>query len=305
MNISIDQVHVFLTVAERGSFSAAARALSRTQSAVTYTIQKLEAEIGTELFDRTAYRPALSDAGRSLLPYARRIAEDVGQFGAQAHSIAGGLESELALAVDSMFPMPLLLGALKDFEEKFPTVQPHLYVENLGSTAKLVLDGVCAAGLAVTFVTDPSALRRIALTSVELEMVAAPKHALARYRGPITKESLRDHVQLVLSDRSGLTGNRDYGVYATRTWRVADLGAKHAMLRAGLGFGSMPNHMIEKDLKAGNLVRLVIDLADTAAANAILPICAIHLLSQPIGPATQWMIKNLVRLTRKPADGSA
>jgi DNA-binding transcriptional LysR family regulator len=296
MEISLDQVRVFLSVAEQGSFSAAARALDRAQSAVTYTIQKLEAEIGTELFDRSAYRPTLTDAGRSLLPHARRIAEDVGHFSIQARSIAGGLESELKLAVDSMFPMPLLLGALKEFEERFPTVQPHLHVENLGSTAKLVRDGVCAAGLAVDFVTDPAIFTRIALTSVELEMVAAPQHPLARGNGPVTRQALRDHVQLVLSDRSGLTGNRDYGVHATRTWRVADLGAKHAMLRAGIGFGSMPVHMIEKDLFAGSLVRLVVE-PTAPAAKAILPICAIHLLDRPIGPATQWMIKNIARAT--------
>ena len=298
MDIAIDQVRVFLAVADRGSFSAAARALARAQSAVTYTIQKLEAKIGAELFDRSAYRPTLTDAGRSLLPYARRIAEDVGQFGVQARAIAGGLESELKLAVDSMFPMPLLVRALREFEERFPTVQPHLYVENLGSTVKLLLDGVCAAGLAVAYVADAATFTRIALMSVELQMVAAPQHPLARCRDPITKEQLRDHVQLVLSDRSGVTGNRDFGVHAIRTWRVADLGAKHAMLRAGVGYGSMPVHMVEKDLNAGNLVRLVVASTDPAAANVILPICAIHLLGQPIGPAAQWMIKNLVALTQ-------
>jgi DNA-binding transcriptional LysR family regulator len=298
MDISIDQVRVFLAVVDQGSFSAAARALSRGQSAVTYTIQRLEAEVGGELFDRSAYRPVLSDAGRALLPYARRIAEDVGAFDMQARSIAGGLETELTLAVDSMFPMPILLRALKAFQERFPSVQPHLYVESLGSTLKLVLDGVCTVGLAVTLVIDTAAVTRTALTEVDLQMVAAPFHPLAQLKGPIAAESLRDHVQLVLADRSGLTGRRDFGVHATRTWRLGDLGAKHAMLKAGLGFGSMPMHMVSEDLAAGTLVRLVLAEDGPAAAAPVLPLAAITRKGEPIGPATRWMIEHLAQISR-------
>jgi DNA-binding transcriptional LysR family regulator len=298
MDISIDQVQVFLAVAEQGSFSAAARSLSRGQSAVTYTIQRLEAQIGEELFDRSAYRPVLSDSGRALLPYARRIAEDMGAFGMQARSIASGLETELTLAVDSMFPMPILLRALKAFQERFPSVQPRLYVENLGRTVQLVLEGTCAVGLALSSIVDSAALVSTALTEVDLVTVAAPTHPLARIKAPISTAILRDQVQLVLTDRSGLTGKRDFGVYATRIWRLGDLGAKHVMLKAGIGFGSMPIHMIAEDLKAGTLVRLVLPDAGGAAPMPILPLGAITRIGEPVGPATHWMIQYLAEISR-------
>jgi DNA-binding transcriptional LysR family regulator len=298
MNITLDQLQVFLSVVEQGSFSAAARGLSRGQSAVTYTIQKLEAQIGEELFDRSAYRPVLSDAGRALLPYARRIAEDVGAFDLQARSIASGLEAELTLAVDSMFPMPILLLALKAFQDRYPSVQPRLYVENLGRTVQLVLDSVCAVGLALSSIVDTSALLSAALTEVDLVMVAAPSHPLARIKGPLSLQLLRDQVQLVLTDRSGLTGKRDFGVYATRVWRVGDLGAKHVMLKAGIGFGSMPMHMIAEDLKAGTLARLVLPDSGGASPMPVLPLGAITRIDTPVGPATRWMIDHLVEISR-------
>jgi DNA-binding transcriptional LysR family regulator len=75
-SLTLDQIRIFLAVADTGSFSKAAKQLNRAQSAVTYAIQKLEAQFGIPLFDRTAYRPALTEVGRALLPRARRIAEE-------------------------------------------------------------------------------------------------------------------------------------------------------------------------------------------------------------------------------------
>src|SRR3712207_2284264 len=103
--LSLDQFQVFAAVVDEGSFSAAARRLNRAQSAVTYAIQKLEEQSGAELFDRSAYRPALTEAGRALLPRVRRILEEVDAFRTQARGISGGLEPELSMVVDAMFPM--------------------------------------------------------------------------------------------------------------------------------------------------------------------------------------------------------
>jgi len=97
--LSLDQLRVFVAVVETGSFSAAARALHRAQSAVTYAIQKLEAQVGTEVFDRSSYRPTLSREGRLLLPQARRIVDDVGRFRAMAQNMSRGMEAEVRLLV--------------------------------------------------------------------------------------------------------------------------------------------------------------------------------------------------------------
>ena len=98
--ISLDQLRVFRQVAESGSFSAAARHLHRAQSAVTYAIQKLEEQVGAQVFDRGGYRPVLSEAGRALMPRATRVLEELAAFNTQARAIAGGLEGEVAIVVD-------------------------------------------------------------------------------------------------------------------------------------------------------------------------------------------------------------
>jgi DNA-binding transcriptional LysR family regulator len=250
-SLTLDQIQLFLTVVDQGSFSKAAKKLNRAQSAVTYGIQKLEAQVGLPLFDRTAYRTALTETGRTLLLRARRIAEEANAFRDTARSLASGLEAELTIVLDSMFPMPPVVEALRAFTERFPTVPPRVYVQSLGAAAELVLDGTCMIGLMQLVFSDIALLKRFPLLSIDLVPVVAPGHPLAEIDTPIETHVLHDHVQLVLTDRSTLTAGRDYGVLSGRTWRLADLGAKHAMLLAGLGWGNMPAHLVATDIAQG------------------------------------------------------
>jgi DNA-binding transcriptional LysR family regulator len=168
-------------------------------------------------------------------------------------------------------------------------VQTRIYVESLGAAVQTVLDGVADIGL-VAAIGDYPELRHSEVTEVELIPVAAPCHALAQLPGPLTPDVARDHVQLVLTDRSPLTAGKDHGVVAVRTWRLADLGAKHAMLLAGLGWGSMPRHMVDDDLAAGRLVRL--DMSDGSGWPRV-PIHVVSRADNAFGPAGRWMAERL------------
>ena len=299
-SLTLDQFAVFVTVAEQGSFSAAARRLHRAQSAVTYAVQKLEEQIGSELFDRSAYRPVLAKAGFALLPKARRILDEVDAFRVQARGLADGLEAELSLVIDSMVPMRLLVGALADLQGEFPSVQPRVQVETLGAAADALIERIAEIGLVTAFASDSPTLARTPVGEIVLVPVAAPGHPLARLGGVLEAEQLRDHVQLVLSDRSSQTAGKDHGVVASATWRIADLGARHAMLIAGLGWGSMPLHMVEADLKEGRLVRLAPRSWDGAARMPILPIVCAHRRDRPLGPAGRWLLARLVNPSSSP-----
>ena len=298
---TIDQLQVMLAVVEEGTFSGAARRLNRAQSAVTYAVQRLEEQLGASLFDRTSYRPSLTEVGRSLMPRARLIADEMSRLCDQARGISEGLEPELTLVVDAMFPMEVLTEALRAFSAQFPSVPPRLYVESLGAAAELVLNGSCALGLLFALTSQFEALTLNNLIDIRLIQVAAPGHPLALIEGPLTRADLRDHVQLVLTDRSALTGERDYGVFSAQTWRLADLGAKHAMLLAGLGWGGMPEHVVAADLAAGRLKRIHVPPEESAATgegqirdDAIaLPLCVAFRRAQPPGPAGRWFIRHL------------
>jgi DNA-binding transcriptional LysR family regulator len=112
----------------------------------------------------------------------------------------------------------------------------------------------------------------------------------------------RDHVQLVLTDRSPLSEGREFAVVSPRTWRLADLGAKLALLREGIGWGNMPKPMIEADLAAGRLVELV--MPDDTGADYRLS--AIYRSDTPPGPAASWLLERF-RRTAAPrvADGTS
>jgi DNA-binding transcriptional LysR family regulator len=290
-SLTLDQIRLFLAVADTGSFSKAAKQLTRAQSAVTYGIQKLEAQFGIALFDRTTYRPALTEAGRALLPRARRIAEEANAFRDAARSLASGLEAELTIVLDSMFPMPAVVKALHAFTAKFPTVPPRVYVQSLGASAELVLDGTCIIGLLQLFFSDIALLKRFPLLTIDLIPVVAPDHPLAALEGPIDTHVLHQHVQLVLTDRSSPTAGRDYGVLSGRAWRLADLGAKHSMLLAGLGWGNMPSHLVHNDIAQGRLK--VIRPVEFDSRVAQLVMCGAYLADHRLGPAGQWMIDHL------------
>src|SRR5262245_34912582 len=103
-SLTLDQFSVFATVVAEGSFAAAARRMNRAQSAITYAIQKLEEQSGVQLFDRSAYRAELTEAGRALLPRAKRILDDVADFRLQARGVTEGVEAELSLVIEAYMP---------------------------------------------------------------------------------------------------------------------------------------------------------------------------------------------------------
>jgi DNA-binding transcriptional LysR family regulator len=288
---TFDQIQLFLAVVDQGSFTRAAQTLNRAQSAVTYGVQKLEAQCDVPLFDRSAYRPVLTEAGRALLVRARRIAEEAKAFQDAALSLAKGLEPELTVVLDSMFPMSGVVDALRAFTAQFPTVPPRVYVQPLGAALELVRDGTCTIGLVPLIINDLTLMKSFPLLTIDLIPVVAPSHPLAKIDGLIETETLNQYVQLVLTDRSASTAGRDYGVLSSRTWRLADLGAKQSMLVAGLGWGNMPAHLVEDDIARGRLT--VIRPAEPDARRAKLVMGGVYLADRQPGPAARWMIDHL------------
>lgn len=292
---SLEQLRVFIAVIDHGGFAAAARALHRTQSVISYTIANLEEQLNIALLDRGKRKPELTEAGKALLADARAIAMKVDGMRSRAKALSAGLEAEVSLVVDVMFPTCLLVRILNAFQQQFPAVAMRLHTEALGAVTQLVLDRVCHIGICGGVVSPPDAIERRAAGEVTMMPVCAPAHPLASWPGKIPAAALREHMQLVLTDRSQLTAGRDYGVLGLRTWRLADLGSKHALLRGGLGWGSMPQAMISEDLAHGRLVQL--DVADGKAFQ--YPLYAINRNDEEPGPAGRWLMQQFVELDHR------
>src|SRR5258706_1742128 len=138
--VSLDQLRTFIAAADEGSFSAAGRSLRRAQSAVSQALANLEGQLGVKLFDRNARIPVLTDQGRQLLAEARTVAGDVDRLKARAKGLARGLEPELTLVADVMFPIAPLTAAVPSLQKHFPTTPLRLYVESLNGVLQSVLD---------------------------------------------------------------------------------------------------------------------------------------------------------------------
>lgn len=294
---TLDQLRIFLAVVDNGSFNAAARQLGRAISAISYGIAQLEAQLGVVLFDREgSRRPVLTPAGKAVLADARRVSDDANALTARIRAMNSGLESELTLAIDVMAPTGTLAAILGDFQSAFPTVDLRLHVEALGAIAALLLDGRADLGVSGPVVVPSPDLDRQRIGEVRLVPVAAPGHPLARME-TIPAGASRRHLQLVLTDRSPLTDGRDFSVVASRTWRLADLGAKHALLLEGIGWGNMPLHGVAGDLAAGRLVQLALPEEPRLA----YPLNAQWRKDCPGGPARAWMLEALAERLAPPA----
>ena len=293
-NPTLDQLRVFVAVVENGGFAAAARALRRATSVVSYTISNLEAQLGLELFERGAARkPSLTVPGRTMFAEARAVAAGVDGMRAKARGILQGLEPELRLALDVLFPESRVVDALRAFSAEFPTVTLDLEVEALGAVAKSVLDGRAGVGVSGPLARGTGGMERIGVGEVRMLPVAAPNHPLAA-AGASEPGEARSYIQLVLGDRSDYSQGRNFGVISPRTWRLGDLAAKHMLLKAGIGWGNMPEPMIEADLVAGRLVSL--DLPDARGGGYAFD--AIYRTDAPPGPAARWLIERLVTQSR-------
>jgi len=292
---SLDHLRVFLAVVEAGSFNAAARRLGRAISVVSYAIAQLEAQLDVRLFEREgSRRPKLTRVGQALVGEVRAVADDVDALLAKVRTLRQGLEPELCLAVDVMVPGEALASLLRDFQATFPSVPLRLNVEALGAVAALVLDGRAMLAIAGPDIADLPQIERESVGHVELVPVAAPTHPLATMSRIPTGEA-RKHLQLVLTDRSPLTEGRDFSVLSPRTWRLADLGAKHMLLKEGIGWGSMPRHAVREDLRQGALVELT--LPERPAMDYAL--VALWRKDTPPGPAATWVLDALPGLFAK------
>jgi len=217
------------------------------------------------------------------------VAGNMDLFKARAKSLAGGLEPELSVVIDFMFPGEPFIAAVAAFQRQFPATSLSLHVDTWTDVLEPVLDGRCALGVIGPLPIVPPQLTRERLLSVRMLVVVSPRHPLATARAPIPTAVLAKHVQLLHTDISDSAQARELGLLSPKVWRLGNLRAKHVFLRAGFGFGLMPLHVVDPDLASGELVQIRVEEAPPES----------HLLSvfyrtdSPPGPAGRWFIDRL------------
>src|SRR5262245_3701070 len=296
--LTLDQMRAFVAVAEAGSFRAGAGRLSRVQSAVSHAIGNLEHQLRLALFDRSGHRPMLTPEGRAMLGEVRAILLKVDAMRARARGLGEGVELGIAIALDPQFPLGLAAMALRDLHNAYPSVSVQLQATSLGESIAALREGRCALAITAADIPDPR-IELEALSFVPRAAVIAATHPLAalRSRGAmLTTEQLADHLQIVVPDPSQLTEGRDFGVLSPGTWRVSDNATKHALILAGVGWGSLPLWLVERDLVEGRLVRVAAAEFGAQGETFVRAYLA-HRTDEPLGPAARAFRQALLRRT--------
>ena len=288
-NPTLDQLQMFVAVAEAGSFSAAARQLNRAQSVVSYTISNLESQLQLVLFDRQGRQPVLTVVGKAMLEDARRIIAELDNLRARSKALSEGLEGEVRLAISVMVPDAALTETLGHFQREFPTVMLRLQFGTPHLVSRLLDRG--AVDLAIGAGTDADHRIESRYMGVShVVPVASPMHRLALLKRPLSLRDVREDIQIVASEaRLPEDEGPDFNVFSRRTWRVGDMATKRQLLLAGLGWGGVPMSMIRQDLADGTLVALNVEGYDMRD----IPVLAQWPIASPPGPASRWIVNQL------------
>ena len=299
--LSLDQLRTLIAVAEEGSFSAAGRKLHRAQSAVSTAMANLEDRLGVPLFDRATRIPTLTEQGHAVLAAARRVGTEVDALRGLAAGMVLGLEASVSLCVDALFPLGALVDLCREFAREFPAVDLRVDTRSAGAVSGRVLEGAATLGI-VSLAGLPSGLDRQVLSPVAMAAVVSPRHPLAAERGPIPVVRFAGSIQLVLSERHD-AGAPDQCVLSPRTWRVADLRTKLELVRGGLGWGNLPEHVVRDDVSAGRLV--AIRPQAWGESEYRVPLSAVFRGDSTFGPAHRWVLSRLVSLCARDAEPPA
>jgi DNA-binding transcriptional LysR family regulator len=293
--VTIEQLRTLRAVAEAGSFSAGARKLGRVQAAVSQAIERLEAQLGLRLFDRSGRVARLTQHGQAVVAAAAKVEGGLDALEEVVLALKQGAETSLSIVVDVLLPTASLVAFAQDFARQSPNVELFLFSDVLSAVSAHVREKHSTWGVAIED-ADLTDLESRPIADVRLLPVAASSHPLAKQRGSLGAAELSAAVQIVLGEHRDAAERAPeaHGVFSPRTWRVVDLATKHALIAGGLGWGHLPEHLVREDLRAGRLVELALDAwANGAPRRSLLLVWRRGVV---LGPVAKWAEKRLSEL---------
>ncbi|WP_108123900.1 LysR substrate-binding domain-containing protein [Saccharospirillum mangrovi] len=259
--ITLDLLRALDAIDQRGSFAAAAQALHKVPSALTYTVQKVEQDLGIELFDRSGHRAKLTPAGRLVLEEGRDILRDMDSLASSAKKIASGWEPELRIGVDTFFEANRLFPLIATFNAEHPYIKLHLMHGSLTGTWEMLINGSADLILSARNL-DPKleGYETQSLGPTNMAFVVAQNHPLAERACEVSIEEIEQYPTIVVRDTTQLMAPRTVGwTRQNRVITVPTMSDKIDAQKAGLGVGYLPTHRIKTELAEGSLVPVRVD----------------------------------------------
>lgn len=284
--VTLLQWQMLAAVADHGGFAKAAEVIHKSPSTLNHAIHKIEEQLGVQLFEPLGRQVVLTEAGAMLLRRARQLIENAASLEDVAERLASGLEAEVVLAVDQIFPGDALAEALTRFSEAFPHVRVQLHETVLNGAvemlyearADLIISGISAQG----FLGQP-------LVDVPFIAVAHPEHPLHQLGRELDLRDLEQYRQLVIRD-SAVRHRLDAGwLKAEQRWTLSHMSTSIDMLERGLGFAWVPETRIVDALERGRLKALPLRVGGIRHASLQI----IHRDIDGAGPATMALAETL------------
>lgn len=255
LKLTLDAIEIIDAIARGGSFAAAAEALHKVPSTISYTVAKLEEQLGFPLFVRRGPRVTLTAAGRELLDEGRWLLRSAADLESRLRRIATGYESELRLVHDSLLPISALVEDIRAFEALGCGTRLRISSEVMTGSWEALREGRADLVLAVGDPPAGFAQHARRLRDIEFIFCVAPQHPLARVDRPLSADDFIAHTAIVVADSARLLPARSIGVLPGQSRiTVANIEAKIALQIAGLGYGFLPRCRIDAALTRRELV---------------------------------------------------
>ena len=283
MTVSLEQLEAFVTAAEAGSFSAAARHLRKAQSAISLLVSTLEDDLAVKLFSRATRNPTLTEAGKRLLPEAKLLLDRREHLIGVARSFEEHVETRLVVAIDELYPEPSTGALFAAFADEFPHVELELLFPATKDVVGLVLGG--KADLGVMWREDdlPPMLGFHTIGWVPLILVCGRDHPLAQ--SPVTWEELKRHRQIMVTKRSDGTETHRLRI-AAEVWWVESHWVILQILQQGVGWSLIPAHILENSPLSSKLATPLLQFDEGTHP---VPLELVWHKQRPAGPAVKWL----------------
>lgn len=245
--ITLDQWRALLAVVDEGGYAKAAKALSKSQSSVTYAVQQLESQLGVKAFRIEGRKAELTPTGQLLYRRARYLVDEATGLEQAAKKLSAGWEAEIHVAVETIFPTWLLLASL----DRLAAESPHTRIELIETVLGGRDDSLQQVDLAI-FGTIPQGFMAEPLMRMRFVLAAHPDHPLHKLGRKLSTQDLRRYRQLVVRESSPRRAT-PLTLEAAQRWTVSNMATSIEAARSGYGFAWLPEERIREELKAGTL----------------------------------------------------
>ena len=292
--MTLEQLKSLQAIVEGGSLRAAAESLHRTQPTISVAIKNLEEELGLQIFDRDQYRNTLTPQGQKLYEKAKLVLGQAQSFKNLATQLAAGEETEVGIAFTSAIPVAPIISTIRQCKEEFPATRLEVYSENGLGPLDLLEDGQ-ASILIIPWLQNNDKFESMPFMNLGFRSFIAADSPLLKEYDVVPRAVMKKHPQVIISGRK--SSKTSYGVLeGGDQWRVNDYQTKKEIIMQGMGWGSLPEHLIKEELAQGLLAPIKVE-GDPEMPKIELRV--VRLEGEPVGPVAQrlWELFQQVKVS--------